>query len=418
MFRFIHAADPHLDSPMIGLKSREDAPAGALRSATRRAFQDLVRLAIAEEIDFLVIAGDLYDRDWKDYNTGLFLRNEMSRLRDAGIPVYMIYGNHDAASIITRKLSFPENVHDFSSRAPECKSLPDLPVTIHGYSFPNRSVMENLVPRYPDPVSGHFNLGILHTSLSGSEGHDTYAPCSLEDLSRKGYDYWALGHIHKPEVLYTDPWIVYAGNCQGRSVKETGPRGCRLVTVNDSLEVAEAEWRDLDHVRWTVLESDLSGIEDEEEAFEIVFRKMNEAIEHAGDRLVAARVIFTGATPLHGKLHGNFDRFEAEVLGRAQDVGQDSLWIEQVKVATTPVYDVSKLAERDSLIKIVLESLDGLSAGKSELPEEVQEMFGLLPSEVQATLETDLNQDSGQIVISDVRSIVLEAMRTMGGEET
>jgi len=101
------------------------------------------------------------------------------RLQQAGIPVYLISGNHDAASVITRKLSLPENVHSFSSRKAETVEPEKWPVAIHGMSFPNRAVEENLVPGYPDPIPGKFNLGILHTSLASKEGHDTYAPCSL-----------------------------------------------------------------------------------------------------------------------------------------------------------------------------------------------------------------------------------------------
>src|SRR5690606_12377027 len=125
----------------------------------------------------------------------------------ADIPVFLISGNHDAASVISRKLTLPENVHVFSSSKPQTMEPGRWPVAIHGMSFPNREVKENLVPRYPEPISGRFNLGLLHTSLAGREGpHDTYAPCSVADLLAKGYDYWALGHIHQPQVVHEDPW--------------------------------------------------------------------------------------------------------------------------------------------------------------------------------------------------------------------
>ncbi len=148
------------------------------------------------------------------------------------------------------------------------------PVVIHGRGFPNRAVPENLASDYPAAVSGRFNMGLLHTSLTGRPGHDTYAPCSETDLRQKGYGYWALGHIHQPEVISRDPWIVFAGNCQGRDVREAGPHGCRLVTVNDSLEVENADWRDLDVVRWQVLEIDLFGVTEESEALGRVSQSM------------------------------------------------------------------------------------------------------------------------------------------------
>ena len=214
MIRFIHAADPHLDSPLRGLEAHEGAPVAVLRGATRRAFENLVNLAIDEGEDFLVIAGDLYDGDWKDYSTGLFFRGQMARLKQKGIPVYLIAGNHDAASVISKKLSLPDNVHVFSTRTVESKQVDVLPVVIHGRGFPHRAVPENLAEEYTAAVAGKFNLGLLHTSLTGRPGHDTYAPCSENDLRDKGYDYWALGHIHQPEVISEDPWIVFAGNCQ------------------------------------------------------------------------------------------------------------------------------------------------------------------------------------------------------------
>lgn len=170
----------------------------------------------------------------------------MVRLQAERIPVYLIAGNHDAASVISKKLTLPENVHVFSTRAAETKEVAGQPVAIHGRGFPNRAVPENLVIDYPSAVPGKFNLGVLHTSLTGKSGHDTYAPCSEADLRKKDYGYWALGHIHQSEVISRDPWIVFAGNCQGRHAKETGPRGCRLVTVNDSLQVESAEWHNLD----------------------------------------------------------------------------------------------------------------------------------------------------------------------------
>ena len=263
MFRFIHAADPHLDSPLRGLEAHEGAPVALLRGATRKAFENLVNLAIDEAVNFVVIAGDLYDGDWKDYSTGLFFRGQMVRLEAKKIPVYLIAGNHDAASVISKKLTLPENVHVFSTRTAETMEVPGLAAVIHGRGFPHRAVPENLAVDYPAAVPGKFNLGLLHTSLTGRPDHDTYAPCSEQDLRNKGYGYWALGHIHQPEVISEDPWIVFAGNCQGRHARETGPRGCRLVTVKDSLEVASAEWRDLDVVRWQAVEVPLAGVENE-----------------------------------------------------------------------------------------------------------------------------------------------------------
>jgi DNA repair exonuclease SbcCD nuclease subunit len=416
MIRFIHAADAHIDSPLKGLESHDGAPVDVLRGASRRAFENLIQLAIDENTDFLVIAGDLYDGDWRDYSTGLFFRGQMVRLRDKGIPVYLIAGNHDAASVISKRLSLPENVHVFSTRTTESVEVAGHPVVIHGRGFPNRAVPENLVMDYPAAVPGKFNLGLLHTSLTGRPGHDTYAPCSETDLRQKDYGYWALGHIHQPEVISQDPWIVFAGNCQGRHAREVGPHGCWLVTVNDSLEVENVDWHTLDVVRWRVLEIDLVGLEEESEALTRVTQSMTNAVSEAEGRLVAARIVCTGATPLHGSLHRETQRWRAELMGRAQDQGEAAIWIERIKVSTSPVYDLAQLAERDALTKIVLETLEQARVESGNLPDEIKEMLGVLPSEIRSEVESDWTGDDSVAVLEDVRAIILDALGTKGGQ--
>lgn len=417
MFRFIHAADPHLDSPLQGLEAREGAPVELLRGATRRAFENLVQLAIDEGIAFMVIAGDVYDGDWKDYSTGLFFRGQMVKLFQRGISVYLIAGNHDAASVISKKLSLPENVHVFSTRIAETKDVAQHPVAIHGRGFPNRAVPENLVKDYPPAVPGKFNLGMLHTSLTGKTGHDTYAPCSEGDLRAKGYGYWALGHIHQPEVISREPWIVFAGNCQGRHVNEKGPRGCQLVTVNDSLQVESVEWHNLDVVRWQELNIDFSRIESEDEALRLVSDAMANAVTAAEGRLVAARIVLTGTTHLHGSLHRDGQRWRAELLARAQDLGAEAIWIERIKMATTPVYDIAELAERDPLTKIVVKNLGEAEDKQLTLPPEIQEMLGVLPLEIRSEVEAEWSEAQRGAVLNEVGAIILDTLRTKGGQD-
>jgi DNA repair exonuclease SbcCD nuclease subunit len=416
MFRFIHAADVHLDSPLQGLEAREGAPVQLLRGATRRALENLVQLAIDERVDCLVIAGDVYDGDWKDYSTGLFFRGQMVRLADENIPVYLIAGNHDAASVISKKLSLPGNVQVFSTRSPETKEVAGHSVAIHGRGFPNRAVPENLVTDYPPALPGKFNLGVLHTSLTGKPGHDTYAPCSEADLREKGYGYWALGHIHQPEVISQDPWIVFAGNCQGRHARETGPRGCRLVTVNDSFRVESAEWRSLDVVRWQELKVDLTGVASEPDALRLIGEAMDAAVNAAEGRLVAARVVLNGTTSLHGSLHRDVQRWRAELLAQAQDQGPDAVWIERVKIATAPAYDIAQLAARDALTKIVVDNLDDAHDHLATLPTEIEEMLAVLPPEVRSEVEAEWSVGQRKAVLDDVRAIILDALGTKGGQ--
>ena len=417
-FRFIHAADLHLDSPLQGLELHEGAPAKLLRGATRRALENLVNLTIEEDVDFLLIAGDIYDGDWKDYSTGLFFRSQMVRLKDQGIPVYLISGNHDAASVISKKLPLPENVHPFSTRKAESREVAGVPAVIHGQGFPNRAVPENLATEYPPALSGKFNIGLLHTSLNGMKGHDTYAPCSLQDLRAKGYDYWALGHIHQPEVLSTDPWIVFAGNPQGRHIRETGARGCQLVTVNERLQVESAERRILDVVRWAVVEVDLANVETESQALQCIRASLKDQIERSEGRLAATRVRLTGATPLHGGLHKNSQHWKAQLRTLAQDFGEESLWIERMTIDTIPIYDVAQLAERDALTGSVLKSLEQASLARDKLPAGILEMLDLLPPDVRIEVERDLEDFQHDQIMGEVRAIILEALKTKGETTT
>jgi DNA repair exonuclease SbcCD nuclease subunit len=238
----------------------------------------------------------------------------------------------------------------------------------------------------------------------------------VAELREKGYGYWALGHIHQPEVINKDPWIVFAGNCQGRHIKETGPRGCRLVTVSDSLHVEGVEWRSLDVVRWEELNVDLSGIETETEATRLVSEAMGKAVTSAEGRLVAARIILSGTTQLHGSLHRNDEHWNAQFLASAQDHGAEAIWIERIKVSTSPVYDIAQLAERDALTKIVVSNLNETDHQPILLPTEIQEMLDILPLEVRTQVEEELKGEQRATVLSDVRAIILDALATNGGQ--
>lgn len=285
-FRFVHTADIHLDSPLLGLVGQEGTAAERIRNATREAFEGLVELAIEEQVSFLVIAGDLYDGNWRDYKTGLFFVAQMGRLREARIPVYLLHGNHDAESQITRRLPLPDNVHVFGARQPESFRIDDLDVVLHGQSYRQRDVSENLARSYPQPVDGTFNIGVLHTGLGGMGGHANYAPCSLDDLINKGYDYWALGHVHRAEVLHEQPYIVFPGNLQGRHVREDGAMGAYLVAVENH-QVAKALTVHNDVVRWAVLPVSLDEASSIDHAFELMRSTIEDAVVSIADGTVA-----------------------------------------------------------------------------------------------------------------------------------
>ena len=416
MFSFIHTADAHIDSPLVGLDGYEGAPLDLLRGAVRRAFETLVAVAIDEAVHFVLIAGDLYDGDWRDFSTGLFFVRQMAQLHAAVIPVYLIAGNHDAASVLTRRLDLPDNVHMFSTRQAETRELDDLPVAVHGRGFPHRRVPENLALDYPRPIPGRFNIGLLHTSLTGAPGHDTYAPCTLADLAGRGYDYWALGHVHQPQVLARDPWVVFPGNLQGRHVREAGPRGCQLVTVSDALEVVDAVHRPLDVVRWARLVVDLTGAGQQDQVLLRVGDALAAALDAADGRLLAARLVLTGSTAVHGSLARDLPAWRAQCQARGQIVGGDRVWIEELESATMPIYDLAQLAQRDELTRLLLAGLDEMASAKLTMPPEVNGLPGILPAEIRHELEDAMDSAAHPALLADVRALLLESLRQGGGE--
>ncbi len=415
MLRFVHSADLHLDSPMIGLSHREGFAAEAILGASRQAFINLVDLAICQQADFVLIAGDVFDRDWKGYETGLFFRKGLLRLTEAGIRICMISGNHDAASVISRKLSLPQGVHRFSSLAPETFEPEDLPVAIHGMSFPHQAVVENLVPRYPNPISGKFNIGLLHTSLTGAAGHDNYAPCSVQDLANKGYDYWALGHVHQPQIISNEPWIVFPGNIQGRSIKECGERGCHLVTVDDTGSVTSCLRFPLDVARWAVVTVDCTGLTSVADIADIAKQLLADQIKAADDRILATRVVVTGTTALHAEMHSRPDHLEAEILARASELGENQLWIEQVKLATSPVITLENLAKKDEFTRMVVESLTKASA-EHPLPPEISAMLNFLPPSMRDHLLKATEGASRSELLRNAAQLVLHRLTAKGSQ--
>jgi DNA repair exonuclease SbcCD nuclease subunit len=339
MIKFLHAADIHLDSRLDGLQRYDGAPVERIKNAARAALENLVDLAMEEEVAFVLLAGDIYDGDWPDYNTGLYFGSQLARLHEAGIRVFLIAGNHDATNKMTRMLRLPANVTMFGAGQPESHVLDDLGIVIHGQSFATGAVTEDLSRQYPPAIPGLFNVGLLHTCIEGAEGHDRYAPCTVQGLRSRGYDYWALGHIHKRDLISTNPHIVYPGNIQGRHIRETGPKGCMLVGVAD-LRLAEFEFRRLDVVRWEICIVAAPDIAAEEELYD---RAVNQIAQLLGaeepNRLLVVRVLFQGKSKLHDRLLSDPVRCAAEVRNRAMVLGADRLWVEQVKVQTRPWSD-------------------------------------------------------------------------------
>jgi DNA repair protein SbcD/Mre11 len=380
--KLIHAADLHIDSPLRGLEHYEGAPVAQLRNATRRALENLVDLCLHEEASLLLLAGDIFDGDWRDYSTGLFFANQMARLRQADVRVVSLRGNHDAQSQITKDLRLPENVRELHTRRAESVILEDLGVVVHGQGFATRDVRDDLALRYPEPLPGLFNVGLLHTSLTGRPGHEPYAPSTLEVLRNKGYHYWALGHVHTREIVCSDPWVVFPGNLQGRHARELGAKGATVVVIQDG-RVIEVRHEVLDAVRWASCAIDASQASDAHDIAELVRIGLAHEAREAGGRLLAVRVVVAGATAAHAQLMRSPERWTEQLRACALDVAEGAVWLEKVVLQTRePVRCAANRTGEDALGRLIasLRDLHGDPAALAELGRSFTDLKHKLPA--------------------------------------
>jgi exonuclease SbcD len=343
-FKFIHAADLHLGSPFQGLALKDQEIAAVFVEASRRAFSTLVNRAIELGVDFFLIAGDVYDGDWKDNKIGLFFNREIARLDRAGIPVYLLRGNHDALSVITKTISLPSNVHEFPTAKPGSFRIDHLNVMLHGQGFAERSANENLALNYPGPVRGYFNIGVLHTSMTGREPHAPYAPCSVVDLRSRGYDYWALGHVHEYEEVASDPPIIFPGNLQGRSVREPGAKGAVIVTVEDGH--AELERLIVDEARFAFRDITIDADHGAPDILHLVERAARSVWDDAQERKTALRIRLKGVSRLSGHFIAQRQQWIDEVQAACHRVHED-IWLEKLELL---VAEPPSAAETESAV--------------------------------------------------------------------
>lgn len=365
--RFIHCADIHLDSPLRGLELYDGAPAEEMRQATRRAFANVVDLAIDRAADFVLIAGDIFDGDWPDFNTGLYFASELRRLAEPDIRVFLGYGNHDAVSKLTRSVPLPKNVFSFPSNRPATEVIESLGVAIHGQSFATEAVSTDLSAAYPAPRAGLLNIGVLHTALSGREGHQPYAPTTADRLTDKGYDYWALGHVHSREIVRQSPWIVFPGNTQGRHARETGAKGCMVVDAEPGVGIRSVEFVPTDVARWHQLGIDIAALASEDDLHAAAQAEVRAAQVAAGDRLLALRLTLTGRGPLHHAIVSNREAIRAQLAASIGEASAGMAWLEKVRIKVTAPLDLPRLAERDDPIGLLIRSIESLQVDPGRL---------------------------------------------------
>ncbi len=396
-FSFVHAADLHLDSPLRGLARYEGAPVSEVRGATRRALENLVQLCLDENARLLLLSGDLYDGEWRDYSTGLFFGHQMARLRETGTRVVWIRGNHDAQSKLTRHLALGEHCIELGPKRPESHVFEDLQVAVHGQGFATAQVTEDLSARYPEPVRGLLNIGLLHTALSGRAGHAPYAPTDVRALVARGYDYWALGHVHQREVVHQTPHVVFPGNLQARHVRETGAKGATLVRVENGA-IASLEHRSLDVVRFAQLAVSAEGASSLSDVAELTKAAFARALAEAEGRMLAARVSIVGRSHAHAELSADLDRARAQIQSVANDLSAGDVWVEDVRVHSQLPLDLESLRRRDDAIGHLLGALER-SMNDPEtallLSDDLAELSKALPAELRSeALDLDLSDEA------------------------
>ena len=305
-FRFIHCSDLHIDSPFKGLIRTAPSIESALRAATEKAWLNIVGLAIRERVDAVLVAGDIFDSADRSLRAQFKFREGLRLLDAAGIPAFIACGNHDPLESWARTLEFPDNVKLF-----QADTVQGYPVIrdgravaqVYGISFPGRDVHENLALRFGREARDGFAVGLLHANVGGNREHDNYAPCSVSDLRDVGLDYWALGHIHKREVVsVAHPAIVYCGNSQARHFKEAEPKGCCLVTLREEAE-PDIRFIPADAVRFLDVDIEITGAPGPDDLADAVIAGLESHSQDAADRPIVARAALTGRASLGLDMH-------------------------------------------------------------------------------------------------------------------
>lgn len=385
--KILHTADLHLDSPLASLALRNEDLQARVITASRKALEKMVDFCISEGVAAMLIAGDLYDRAERSAKTAAYLTIQMERLRAAGVQVFYIKGNHDAENPITGEIDLPANVHVFDGRGGKVQAAPG--VWVHGVSFRDKHAPDSLVPKFGAPELGAVNIAMLHTSLTGSAGHDPYAPCSVADLVQTGFDYWALGHIHKRQVHSTAPWVVMPGNPQGRDIGESGPKSATLLTIAaGQIEIEEVPTATVEFRESSV---SLVGLADDD-AIRDRLRTHVQAEAATVTDCAILRLTLTGATPRAWQLRRDRDMW-VELLNQiAEDTGR--VWIEKLALAVTSPNAAASPNDAVAEVQLIMEQIAGEEGFRNAAMQELEQMLALLPQARRAALAPDLESQS------------------------
>lgn len=412
MFRFVHTADLHLDAPLKSLALKDDELCKIVGNATRRALERIVEICLDEGVDALLFSGDLYDGDMRSMKTAAFLVSQMERLHEAGISVFKIRGNHDAESVLTRELELPPNVVVFTGHGGTVE-LPEHGVAIHGVSFAKPQAPESLLPKYKPPVSGLFNIGLLHTSLAGAAGHDTYAPCSPNDLVTHGYDYWALGHVHVRTLHREAPHIVMPGMPQGRDIGEAGPKSVTLVSVENG--VASLEQRITSNLEFVRTDVFLDAVSEWRDAISAIGEVIKLAAQSSSEHVVL-RLELRGETPLAWRLRRDADLLLESVMNLARATGV--VWIDRIVQHLVPLSIVGEGADPRKELSNLMQDLATQPSFLTRAQSAAEDLIGDLPPELRSAFghtEDDQAREVAHLLDEGVQDVV--ARMLAGGVE-
>jgi exonuclease SbcD len=380
-FRFLHTADLHLDSRFAGLAHISPAIRFYLRESTFAALGRLVRVAVQENVDFIVISGDVYDVSDASLQGQLRFQEALQELGRHGISVFLIHGNHDPLDGLRLTTEMPNHVTVFGGEEPghatahRRKDGKEVAI-VSGISYPTAKVTENTALTFNrKPGSSLFHIAMLHGNVDGDLQHETYSPCSRRDLIERGYDYWALGHIHKRNIVHERPTIVYPGNIQGRSIKETGAKGCYIVDVDEEGGIS-LQFHELDFVRWLVKELTIDGLSNEAEWIQSVEQEIEDIREEHSEMMSVVRFRLTGRGDVHRLLAEKgaaedllLELQRREALRAERKDYKGLVWTEGFAIESGVAIDRERLLQEDSFLGEMLRMADRTEQSSDALEE-------------------------------------------------
>ena len=411
-FRFIHCSDLHIDSPFKGFSAIHPGWAERLRDAPLQSFLNIVDLAVREQVDAVIIAGDVFDGEDKSLQAQFKFRRGLQTLSEHRIPSFIAHGNHDPLNSWSTTLKWPEGVTVFPGSGvhsvPVVKEGQTL-AHIYGTSFPERDVFDNLAQQFERQQDSGFAVAVLHANVGGHPDHDPYAPCAVDDLVARGMDYWALGHIHTRAVVREGhPAIVYCGNSQGRHFKESGPRGCCLVTLNEGAS-PDVRFLATDTLRFVESAADLSSCATLDAVVEEIVRQCQTLLDQAEGRSLVVRQTLTGRTDVHALLRkgGTLESLRDEVLQSFSD-RRSGLWLE-FRLQTRGAYDIDALKQGKDFIADLIALYDNKTAPEA-LPECRDALKALFRSWEGGYLLSELTDDELREILFQARNLTLDML--------